>query len=140
MSSDVRRRNMRTIFIVLLAMCLSGLAIASEVTLHDSVLTLTGYYKSRDGRVSEHKFPVEIRLLADGKFKGTWESWIEARLSDGTSRLQYLKQPFSGNWSIKAETIRLTVTEAGFFSSESVSFKKINGLQVTIEKEKTPNK
>ena len=123
---------MRTAIIVMLAIALSGLAIASGVEVQDPVLTLSGHYRSRDGRVSEHKFPVEIKLLADGKFTATFQSWIEERLSNGTSHLDYFTDTFSGNWKLKGQTIYVTVLKGNVFPK--VSFPEINGVKINVTK------
>lgn len=123
---------MRNAIIAMLTICLSGLVTASGVEVQEPVLTISGHYRSPDGRVKTHKFPVEIKLLADGKFTGTIETWLEERLSDGTSDLDYFTNPFSGNWEMKDQTIHITVLKGDVFPK--VSFPEINGLKITIEK------
>jgi len=116
----------------LLAICLSSISIASEVEVQEPKMTLAGHYRSDDGRVKEHKFPVELKLLSDGKFTGISESWIEERLSNGTSHLSYFSDAFSGIWHIKDQTIHITVQKGNMVPI--VFFKDINGLKIEITK------
>ena len=43
----------------------------AENVLHDPILIIRGHYRDSDGRVSDHKFPVELKLKGDGTFTGT---------------------------------------------------------------------
>ena len=117
---------------LLLALALQGIAVSAEVVVRDPVLTITGHYRSIDGRVTEHKFPVEIKLLATGKFTGTSESWLEERLSDGTSQLSYFNNAFGGSWMIKDKIIHVTVEEGSLLPP--VTFNEMNGLKIVIAK------
>jgi hypothetical protein len=126
---------MRTAILLVLSICLTIVTVSAEVVVQDPVLTITGHYRSSDGRVKEHKFPVVIKLLANGKSTGVIESWIEERLSDGTSNLDYFSNPFSGTWKIEGETIHITVDKGNVFPR--ITFKEMNGLKIKIMKKKT---
>lgn len=123
---------MRTALTLLLAICIQSAVMAAGVEIQDPALTITGHYRDTDGRVSEHKFPTEIKLLANGTFTGTIELWIEERLTNGTSHLDYFNNTFSGIWRIKSQTIHITVTKGSVFPG--ITFQKFNGLKIAIAK------
>ena len=129
---------MRAALLLLLAVLLQVLTASADTVVQDPVLTISGHYRSTDGRVKEHKFPVEIKLAANGKFSGSLEFWIEKRLSDGTSHLVYFSSTFSGSWVIKDKTIHISVDKGTVFPQ--VIFKEMNGLKIEIVKQKNPNK
>ena len=130
---------MRAILILLLATCIQGVALSADVAIQDPMLTLTGHYRCRDGRVSEHRFPVEIKLLANGKFTGTIESWIEKWKTDGTRQLIYFNNTFRGNWTISDKTIQVLIDKGANFP-RSLIFEDFNGLRIKFVKQITPNK
>ena len=103
-----------------------------ETQIKEPTLSITGHYRSRDGRVKEHSFPVSIKLLPDGTFKGTYESWIEARLSNSTSKLNFTQEPLSGNWRIAENSLHLKSNKADTSLPELV-FDEINGLRVILK-------
>lgn len=97
-----------------------------ETQIKEPTLTITGHYRSRDGRVKEHQFPVSIKLLPDGTFKGTYESWIEARLDDGSSKLAYTEEAFEGSWTTKGAGLHLKSDT----SLLKLTFENLNGLKI----------
>ena len=90
-------------------------------------LIIKGHYNSTDGRVSNHKFPVEIKLLPDGKFTGNYETWLEELYLKG-SKLVYYNKTVSGCWTIENNTIHLTCDNG--YELPNFVFGKINGLQI----------
>ena len=103
-----------------------------RVKIRDAMLTINGHYKQPDGRVFDHKFPVEIKLLADGTFTGTYQSWVELHFENRASRLDYIPNKFKGTWTTEALTLRLkaerTVTPLPEFS-----FPRLNGLAILLD-------
>lgn len=126
---------MKSILILLLAIVyIPGISTADDVVVHDPILALSGHYRSVDGRVCGRKFPVEINLCADGTFEGTFESWIEERLTDGSSNLSYSIETFSGIWTIEGKAIDIIVEEE--HALPQCVFRDFNGMTIRIERKK----
>jgi hypothetical protein len=123
---------MKYLVALLLALFLHNVSFSAEGEVQETSLTITGHYRSMDGRVKEHKFPIEFRLRSDGSFDGTIESWVEAELTDGRSRLDYYKAQVSGKWAIKDNVIHIVMEQEGM--APQIVFKKMNGLSIKIDK------
>ncbi len=126
---------MKTTLTLLIVICIQSVVIVAGAEVEEPVITISGHYRSSDGRVKEHNFPVEIKLLANGKFTGIMETWLEERLSDGSSHLEYVKLPFTGSWKMKSQTIFISIEKGNIFPS--ITFPKINGLNVVITNKKS---
>ena len=107
---------------------------AEAVKIHDPLFTLSGHYQSRDGRVIGHRFPVKLKLHADGTVAGTFESWMELRFADGRSQLSYPTEKFSGTWKLKGRVVEILVE--GKDSLPLFQFKELNGIKVSLKKRK----
>ena len=99
---------MYKLYFLFLLICTS---IFAEIRVEKPSITISGSYKDKDGRVGFRSFPVIFKLQHKGKFSGTIETWVEARLSDGTSELSFPKNEVSGFWKMQEGTILITVTE-----------------------------
>lgn len=126
---------MRIVAIGMVTLLFQGIAFSGEIIAQSPMRTITGHYRVGDGRVKDHIFPVEIKLLSNGKFTGTSESWIEERLTNGRSELIYFSEAFSGSWLIKDKTIFIAVEEGALI--HDVTFNEMNGLKITITKKKS---
>jgi hypothetical protein len=123
---------------MLLVLASCGVSSSADVVVQEPLLTITGHYRSVDGRVKEHKFPVEFKLCADGTLTGTIESWREATLTDGSTRLSYYNEQVTGKWTIKDNAIRIIVEQRLMFPQ--MVFEKLNGLDIKIDRNQAPNK
>ncbi len=123
---------------LLLALLLCAVSFSAEVVVQQSLLTIAGHYRSTDGRVKEHKFPVRFKLCADGTLTGTIESWIEETLTDGSSRLSYSSDNVTGKWTIKDNAIHIIMEQGPMFPQ--MVFEKMNGLAIKIERKQAPSK
>ena len=101
---------------------------ATATPIQEPLLTISGHYRVGDGRVKEHKFPVEIKLSADGHFTGIYETWLEARLDDGTTKLGYFNTGFLGTWKMADNTILLILSEGT--EIPEFTFEATNGLSI----------
>jgi hypothetical protein len=140
----VRRKIMKqiaTLIILVVLVALIQPAMADTILLKP-VLTISGHYKVADGRVDDRTFPVKFELFSDGKFKGTYESWMEERDTDGSADLQFYDINISGSWTVEDSTILLVIKkeQSSWSSFPNLKFKAINGLNINISKDKYPNK
>lgn len=94
------------------------------------LISLSGHYRDHDGRVQEHRFPVEFKLHADGKVTGTYEWWIEKRFEGGKTSLIYRTDSLSGRWIISGNTIQITTEQA--LGLPPLTLQEMNGLRITI--------
>ena len=121
--------------ILLVSAIIQVVALDAKATpVQEPVLSIDGHYRVGDGRVKEHKFPVEIKLAADGHFTGVYETWMEARLDDGTTKLGYFNTGFLGTWIVKDGVILLTLSEGA--SIPKFVFEPINGLGIKFVEKK----
>ena len=125
---------MRSLFLIYLVFFQVTAFTVIATPVQDPMLTISGHYRVGDGRVKEHKFPVEIKLAADGHFTGVYETWMEARLDDGTTKLGYFNTGFLGTWIVKDGVILLTLSEGA--SIPKFVFEPINGLGIKFVEKK----
>lgn len=124
---------MQTALFLLLTLTFQHIVVNNGTTVQAPVLIIKGHYMDSDGRVSEHKFPVEINLTADGKFTGSYETWLEKIYVD-CSKLAYYNKTFSGRWKIENNTFLLTPDNG--YALPNFIFGNINGLRIKIVENK----
>ncbi len=123
---------MRTILTAIIVLAFRAIVFSAEIAVQEPVLTITGHYGVHDGRVKEHKFPVTLQLSGTGEITGTWDSWIEEIIEDGSSQLSFHKYTFKGSWLIQDNTIQIMIDKKTVLPQ--FSFPEINGLKIKIAK------
>lgn len=105
-----------------------------EGIFQEPLMTISSQYRDSDGRVKEHKFPVKFELHADGRLTGSFETWVEKRYTDGTSRLIFPTETFRGSWMMRNNTIHVTadVEKGRFFPN--VAFQEAAGLKIIVRR------
>jgi hypothetical protein len=132
---DVRSiKNMKIIICFFITLS-AFMAFGREINVEKTKFRLSSIFKYTDGRVSDREFNVVFELKADGKVTGHYGSWLEKRLTDGTSTLSFFDEKIKGSWILNKNELQITIFA---YFLPNFKFKEFNTMKIKIIRE-TPN-